>query len=180
MRTFSFSGFNPDGQMAAFTGAAEYHPAAVGDYGPYYGSPAHDAYGPSSSPVQDSYGPPASGAVNPHDKHRYAASDLHHQVPADSKEQYNNSVEQTGDKKRHRGKCGSFPLDRGQNEFSSFQHIRTYMFLGWIQFFFSGRFLVTNFASDHCCHHTYDPPPAGVVARIVVEAQPRVHPPTST
>lgn len=115
MRSFSFSGFNPDGQMAAFTGAAEYHPAAaVGDYGPYYGSPAHESYGPSSSPVQDSYGPPASGAVDPHDKHR-------NQVSADSKEErYGNSVEQTGDKKRHRGKCRSFLIDRAQNEISSF------------------------------------------------------------
>ncbi|CAH1723737.1 unnamed protein product [Aphis gossypii] len=69
MRSFSFSGFNPNGQMSAFTGLAEY-PMFGGSYGqqppsPYnYGpQPAtQDAYG-SPAATQDSYGPPPSGLV---------------------------------------------------------------------------------------------------------------------
>lgn len=117
MRSFSFSGFNPDGQMAAFTGAAEY--PAFGNYGPYYGPP---------SSVQDSYGPPPSGAeqpatavADPKNRHQNSNGD-HHRIPqeyvpkpdapaSESKEQYNNSVEQTNDKKHYRGK-GAIDLPR--------------------------------------------------------------------
>jgi len=70
MRSFSYSGFNPNGQMSAFTGLAEY-PMFSGSFGsppqagPYsYGpQPAtQDSYGPPQA-TQDSYGPPPSGVA---------------------------------------------------------------------------------------------------------------------
>lgn len=123
MRSFSFSGFNPNGQMAAFTGAAEY-PMFSGygappsqAAGPYYsGHPAaQDSYGP---PVQDSYGPPPSGSAEQqqpqasYDKKQFGGQQPQQEygspkpaaTPADSKEQNNNSVEQVdGGKKQYRG-----------------------------------------------------------------------------
>lgn len=120
MRSFSFSGFNPNGQMAAFTGAAEYPmftgygapPPSQAAAGPYYGGhPApQDSYGP---PVQDSYGPPPSGSAEQPQQQQQASYDKKQEyvpvkpaaAPADSKEQ-NNSVEQVdGGKKQYRGKC---------------------------------------------------------------------------
>lgn len=119
IRSFSFSGFNPNGQMAAFTGAAEY--PMFGNYGPppqagpHYGSPpAYDSYG---SPAQDSYGPPAQDSYGPPsvpaEKRQYGtAADQRPQengpkpnaAPADSKEQNNNnSVEQPDNNKQYRG-----------------------------------------------------------------------------
>lgn len=99
MRSFSFSGFNPNGQMSAFTGLAEY-PMFGGSYGspsqagPYsygpqpatqdsYGPPqvTQDPYGPPQV-TQDSYGPPPSGvagqqqtpAADSTNKHEYGSS----------------------------------------------------------------------------------------------------------
>lgn len=130
MRSFSFSGFNPNGQMSAFTGLAEY-PMFGGSYGspsqagPYsYGpQPAtQDSYGPPQA-TQDSYGPPPSGvagqqqtpAADSTNKHEYGSSSSSQQqpqeyvptkpgVPVDSREQSNNSVEQVDNKKQYRGK----------------------------------------------------------------------------
>ncbi|KAF0771399.1 RNA-binding protein FUS-like, partial [Aphis craccivora] len=131
MRSFSFSGFNPNGQMSAFTGLAEY-PMFGGSYGqqpsPYnYGpQPAtQDAYG-SPAATQDSYGPPPSGVVgqqapaaadstNKQQQYGGASSSGSQQQeygppksgsPADSKEQGNNSVEQGDNKKQYRGRDG--------------------------------------------------------------------------
>lgn len=130
MRSFSFSGFNPNGQMSAFTGLAEY-PMFGGSYGqpsPYnYGpQPAtQDAYG-SPAATQDSYGPPPSGVAG---QQAPAAADSANKQqqqyggalssgsqqqpqeygppksgsPADSREQGNNSVEQGDNKKQYRG-----------------------------------------------------------------------------
>lgn len=118
MRSFSFSGFNPNGQMSAFTGLAEY-PMFGGGYGqqpsPYnYGpQPAtQDAYG-SPAATQDSYGPPPSGLVgqqapagadsaNKQQSQEYGPP----KSGSDSKEQGNNSVEQGDNKKQYRGRDG--------------------------------------------------------------------------
>ncbi|XP_050538896.1 uncharacterized protein LOC126904175 [Daktulosphaira vitifoliae] len=62
MRTFSFSGFNPNGEMAAFTGAAEY--PMFSNYGPP--SPYYPPKEYGSPTAQDSYGPPPSGVGNEH------------------------------------------------------------------------------------------------------------------
>lgn len=142
MRSFSFSGFNPNGQMAAFTGAAEYPMFAnygppQSQYNPYnYDGPqaqggssygpqqvTKDTYGPQQA-AQDSYGPQPSGvaeqrpAVEPTKKQQPYGGDVNGQesgpkpsgvVPADSKEQINNSAEQADDnsnniKKQYKGK----------------------------------------------------------------------------
>lgn len=110
MRSFSFSGFNPNGQMAAFTGAAEY--PTFGNYGPP--SQAGPYYGP---PTYDSYGPPPSGAEHQGSdstkEYQYGTAAANQQpqeygpkpaAPVDSKEQNNNSVEQQSDNnKQYRG-----------------------------------------------------------------------------
>lgn len=134
MRSFSYSGFNPNGQMSAFTGLAEY-PMFGGSFGspqqagPYnYGpQPAtQDSYGPPQAP-QDSYGPPPSGVAGPQQTPSADSNNKQPQqyggssaagsqqqpqeyappksgVPVDSREQNNNSVEQADTKKQHRGK----------------------------------------------------------------------------
>lgn len=111
MRSFSFSGFDPNGQLAAFTGMAEYRPTFGGNsYGPpppspqasaYYGQRVpQDSYGPPPpNAPQDSYGPPPSGAEQP-------AAGYVGSKPFDSKEQSGaNSVEEPSDsnRKQHRG-----------------------------------------------------------------------------
>lgn len=124
MRSFSFSGFNPNGQMAAFTGAAEY-PGMFGNYGPppqagpyNYGPPTQDSYGP---PTQDSYGPQPTGIAEQQvadpskNKPEYGAADSRPEygpskpvAPAasDSNEQSNNGVKQTtNNKKQYEGEC---------------------------------------------------------------------------
>ncbi|VVC45459.1 Hypothetical protein CINCED_3A011723 [Cinara cedri] len=126
MRSFSFSGFNPNGQMAAFTGAAEYPMFAnympqPSQYNPYgYDGPqeqggsygpqqaAQNAYGPQKATQQDSYGPPPSGVAEqqPTKKQQPYGDDANGQesgpkpsgvAPADSKEQIGNSAEQADD-----------------------------------------------------------------------------------
>lgn len=137
MRSFSYSGFNPNGQMSAFTGLVEY-PMFGGSYGspsqsgPFnYGpQPAtQDSYGPPQA-TQDSYGPPPSGvagqqqtvpaaAADSANKQQYGGSSTAGSqqqpqeygppksgVPADSREQGNNSVEQADNKKQYRGRDG--------------------------------------------------------------------------
>lgn len=117
MRSFSFSGFDPNGQMAAFTGMSGY-PMFSNGYGPppragpyHYGPPGQDSYGQST---QDSYGPPPSGAAVEHQQQPAAAADPNAPkvqqnaerpvVPADSNEQQYNSVEQVdATKKKHKG-----------------------------------------------------------------------------
>ncbi|XP_001950552.1 annexin B11 [Acyrthosiphon pisum] len=136
MRSFSYSGFNPNGQMSAFTGLAEY-PMFGGSFGspqqasPYnYGpQPAtQDSYGPPQA-TQDSYGPPPSGVAGPQQTPSADSNNKQPQqyggssaagsqqqpqeyappksgVPVDSREQNNNSVEQADNKKQHRGRDG--------------------------------------------------------------------------
>lgn len=110
MRSFSFSGFDPNGQMAAFTGMADYS-TLMANYGPPAPQAAQN-YGP---PIVDSYGPPPSGSVEQADQNKVQQ---HGQPqgfygprpgvgagasPVDSNEQ-NNSVEQVADnKKQHKG-----------------------------------------------------------------------------
>lgn len=120
MRSFSFSGFNPNGQMAAFTGAAEYPMFAnygppQSQYNPYdYDGPqaqGGSSYGPQQA-AQDSYGPQPSGvaeqrpAVEPTKKQQPYGGDVNGPVsgpkpggvvPADSQEQVDNSAEQAYD-----------------------------------------------------------------------------------
>lgn len=125
MGTFSFSGFNPNGQMAAFTGMSEYsmYPnyGPPSQTGPYhygrntYGPPAQDSYGP---PTQDSYGPPPSGvaeqpaatAADPNKKQPYGAAgnQQQQQQPIEYGQkpdgpQNSNSAEQTDNRKPYKG-----------------------------------------------------------------------------
>lgn len=127
MRSFSFSGFNPNGQMAAFTGLAEY-PQAFPNYGPpsdqvgpYRYDSMHGAqdlsYGPPSQATapESSYGPPPSGAEQPYSGSGANAGNQSPKVeygtkptggaPYDSNEQNNNSAEQpqTDNKKKYKG-----------------------------------------------------------------------------
>lgn len=130
MRSFSFSGFNPNGQMAAFTGLAEY-PPAFANYGlppPQVNSYRHDSsselsgaqdlsYGPppQATAPESSYGPPPSGAEHPHPlsgaiaanqlpKAEYGTKPVS-STPYDSNEQNNNSAEQpqADNKKKYKG-----------------------------------------------------------------------------
>lgn len=129
MRSFSYSGFNPNGQMSAFTGLAEYPM-----FGSSFGSPPQAgpySYGPQPA-TQDSYGPPPSGvagqqqtpaatpaAADSNNKQYGGSSAAGSQqqpqeyvppksgVPVDSTEQNNNSVEQADNKKQYRGKCAN-------------------------------------------------------------------------
>uniref|UniRef100_A0A2S2QKH1 Uncharacterized protein n=3 Tax=Sipha flava TaxID=143950 RepID=A0A2S2QKH1_9HEMI len=118
MRTFSFSGFNPNGQMAAFTGMSEYSmfpgygpPSQAVPYG--YGQ---NAYGP---PDQDSYGPPPAGDAA--ERPAAAAADLNkkqtYDVPGNQQQpqeygqrpqgpQNGSSAEQADNGKPYRGRDG--------------------------------------------------------------------------
>lgn len=124
MRSFSFSGFNPNGQMAAFSGMSEYPMFAnygpPSQAGPYNYGPAaagQDSYGP---PTQDSYGPPPSGvaaeqpaasAADPNKKQPYGAAGNQQQPqeygqrPEESQD--SNSAEQTNNKKPYKGECST-------------------------------------------------------------------------
>jgi len=111
MRSFSFSGFSPEGQMAAFTGAAEYpmfagygpQPPQAAAVSPYYGQPGQDSYGPPPSGPADHQ--PA--AADPNKQYSSAGQPEYGPKPSgagpDSKEQNGNSVEQTDGKKQYRG-----------------------------------------------------------------------------
>ncbi|XP_025207974.1 velvet complex subunit B-like [Melanaphis sacchari] len=116
MRSFSFSGFNPNGQMSAFTGLAEY-PMFGGSYGqasPYSYGPQPATQDPYGSPAatQDSYGPPPSGVAGQQTPAADSANKQQEYGPpksgasVDSKEQINNSVEQGDNKKQYRGRDG--------------------------------------------------------------------------
>lgn len=123
MRSFSYSGFNPNGQMSAFTGLAEY-PMFGGGYGqasPYgYGlqPAAQDSYGPPPSGVAGQQTPAAADSTNKQQQQHDGASASGSQqqpqeygphksgAPADSGEQSNNSVEQGDNKKQYRGRDG--------------------------------------------------------------------------
>jgi len=108
MRSFSFSGFNPNGQMSAFTGLAEYPM-----FGGSYGQASPYGYGPQPA-TQDSYGPPPSGvagqqtpaAADSANKQQQQYGPPKSGAPADSQEQGNNSVEQGDNKKQYRGRDG--------------------------------------------------------------------------
>lgn len=118
MRSFSYSGFNPNGQMAAFTGLAEF-PSPYANYGPpmsqvspyRYGSSSSElsgaqdlSYGPppQATAPESSYGPPPSGAITGNQFPKQEPG-TKLEVPYDSSEQTGNSAEQplTDNNKKH-------------------------------------------------------------------------------
>lgn len=97
MRTFSFSGFNPNGEMAAFTGAAEY--PMFSNYGPPSSYEPSKEYGSPS--VQDSYGPPPSGVGS---EHKYSPQNPEYDLKPSSTDTKAPGSAEHGDHKTFKGK----------------------------------------------------------------------------